>query len=264
MTAVTSTTNGQRARMSLWRLEWLRLIRTPRAIALAVVYLLIGLIEPVATKYENQLIGNHVGNGIRVYLPPPTPADGLNGYISEATLIGLILVVTLAAGALGFDARKGLAIFLRTRSTSIWRLIAPRCTVITVAAGAAYLLGTLAAWYETNLLIGPLPASGMLGGILCGIVYLAFAVATAALAASLVRSTVAITGTTLVILLALPVLGTIHALDPYLPSTLVNAPVQLVNGTWTLAHFLPVLGVSAAASASALAFAGTRLRTREI
>lgn len=260
----TGTSTGRAARMNLWRLEWLRLTRTPRAVALTVVYLLIGLVEPVATKYENQLIGSHVGNGIRVYLPPPTPADGLNGYISEATLIGLILVVTLAAGALGFDAHKGLAIFLRTRSTGIWGLIAPRYTVITAAAATAYLLGTLAAWYETNLLIGPLPAGRMLDGILCGAVYLAFAVATTALAASLVRSTVAITGTALVILLALPILATIHPLTPYLPSTLVNAPVQLVNGTWPLTHFLPVLAITAAATAGALALAVRRLRVREI
>lgn len=97
-----------------------------------------------------------------------------------------------------------------------------------------------------------------------GTVYLAFAIATTALAASLVRSTVAITGTTLATLLALPILGTIHAVDPYLPSALVNAPVQLVDGTWTLTHFLPALAITAAASTGALALAITRLRTREI
>ena len=36
--------------MSLWRLEWLRLVRTPRALALGAVYLSFGLIEPVLTK----------------------------------------------------------------------------------------------------------------------------------------------------------------------------------------------------------------------
>lgn len=259
---MTDTTSP--ARMSLWRLEWLRLTRTPRAIALAIVYVLIGLVEPVATKYENQLIGNHVGNGVRVYLPPPTPADAVNGYVSEATLIGLILVVALAAGALGFDSRQGLATFLRTRSTGTRQLVAPRFTVIAAAAATAYLLGSLAAWYETNLLIGPLPAGGVFAGILCGTLYLVFAVSITALAASLVRSTVTITGTTLVILLALPLLGTIHPIDPYLPSALVNAPVQLVNGTSTLAHFLPVVGITAAAGAGALTLAVARLRAREI
>jgi ABC-2 type transport system permease protein len=52
----------------------------------------------------------------------------------------------------------------------------------------AYLLGTLAAWYETDLLIGSLPVPGMFAGILCGAAYLVFAVSLTALAASMARS----------------------------------------------------------------------------
>src|SRR5215469_16151436 len=137
--------------MTLWRLEWLRLTRTPRALALALVFLVIGLIEPVATKYENRLLG-HVGGGIKVTLPPPTPADGLNSYVSEATLIGLILTVAFTAAALSFDTRQGLATFLRTRASGMWQLVAPRFAVNAGAAAVAYLLGTLGAWYETQLL----------------------------------------------------------------------------------------------------------------
>ena len=99
-------------RMSLWRLELLRLTRTPRALALALVFLVIGLIEPVATRYENRLLG-HVGR-VRISLPPPTPADGLNSYVSEVTRTSLILVA-FTAEAMTFDAHHGLATFLRTR-----------------------------------------------------------------------------------------------------------------------------------------------------
>ena len=63
-------------RMSLWRLEWLRLTRTPRAIALGAIFLFIGFIEPVATKYENDLI-SRVAHGPKITLPPPTAADGI-------------------------------------------------------------------------------------------------------------------------------------------------------------------------------------------
>src|SRR5215469_5853039 len=138
--------------MSLWRLEWLRLVRTPRALALGAVFLAVGLIEPVVTKYESKIFA-HVGNGVRISAPPPTAADGLNSYVSEALLVGLILVVVLAASALTFDSSQGRAIFLRTRVRSTWQLIAPRVAVNAVAAAVAYLLGTLAAWYETRLLL---------------------------------------------------------------------------------------------------------------
>jgi ABC-2 type transport system permease protein len=99
------------------------------------------------------------------------------------------VVVVIAAGAFTFDAHHGLAIFLRTRVTGFWQLIAPRFTVNAAAAALAYVLGALAAWYETSLLIGAPAAGGMLAAMLCGAVYLGYAVAasTAALAAAVLR-----------------------------------------------------------------------------
>jgi ABC-2 type transport system permease protein len=252
-------------RMSLWRLEWLRLIRTPRALSLGAVYLAIGLIEPVATRYASALLA-HVGNGAVVHLPKPTPAEALSSYVSEATLIGLIVLVSVAASAYGFDARPGLATFFRTRVTGMWQLMAPRFTAYAVAGAAAYLVGTLAAWYETRLLIGSLPLGGLLAGLLCGAVYLAFAVAVTAFAASLTKTTVASVGITLGILLALPLLADVHPISNWVPSALIGAPADLVASPpmYGLVHFLPALGVSAAAGALALAAAVQQLRRREI
>ena len=249
--------------MSLWRLEWLRLVRTPRAISLAALFVAVGLIEPVVTKYESKIFA-HVGNRVRISAPTPTAADGMNSYVSEVLLVGLILVVVLAASALTFDASQGRAIFLRTRVASTWQLIAPRAAVMAGAAAVAYLLGTLAAWYETTLLIGSLSASRVLAGVVCGAIYLAFAVAVTALAASLARSTIATAGFALMILLALPILGAVHAIARCLPSALVNAPVDLVNGTHQFGYFWPAFAVTAVAIAANIATAVRRLNAREV
>jgi ABC-2 type transport system permease protein len=249
--------------MSLWRLEWLRLVRTPRAIALCAVFLFFGLVEPVVTRYQQDLIG-HVSHGARIQLPPPTPADGLSSYVSDATFLGLVLVVATAAAALCFDSRPGLATFLRTRVGSMRELVLPRFALTAGAAVVAYLLGTLGAWYETVVLIGSLPAGGMLGGMLCGAVYLAFAVAVTALAAAMVRSVVGAVGIALAILVALPIVGALDDVGRWLPSALADAPVSLVNGTDQLPHFGPALAASAVASVAVLAAATVRLRRREI
>ncbi len=249
--------------MSLWRLEWLRLTRTPRAIAICAVFLFIGFIEPVATNYENDLI-SHLGHAARISLPPPTPADGLNSYVAEITLVGLIVVVALAAGALCFDTRHGLSTFLRTRVNGMWQLVVPRFAVSAGAAVVAYVLGTLGAWYETQVLIGALQAGAVFGGMLCGVVYMIFAVALTALAASLVRSVVGTIAATLAILVVLPIASVWHAISDWLPSALVNGPVDLAGGTQHLWHFAPALTVSVAASAAALTVAVRRLSTREI
>jgi len=249
--------------MNLWRLEWLRLVRTPRAISLGAVFLAIGMIEPLVTKYESRLFA-HVGNGVRIIAPAPTAAGGLNSYVSEAMLVGLILVVVLAAGALTFDASQGRAIFLRTRVASTWQLIAPRVAVTAAAAAVAYLLGTLAAWYEATLLLGTLPATRVLAGAACGAVYLAFAVTVTAFAASFARSTIATAGIAFVILLALPVVGTVHVLARWLPSALVSAPADVVSGAHQLGYFWPALVTAATAAAAGLAIAVRRLNAREI
>src|SRR5215468_6734972 len=175
----TATARLARPRMNLWRLEWLRLIRTPRALALGAVFVFFGLLEPVLTRYQSQVF-QHGGTG-------------------------LIVVVVVAAGAFTFDSRHGLATFLRTRITSFWQLLAPRFAVNAAAAAIGYLLGTLAAWFETDLLIGAPPAGAMLGGMLCGAVYLAYAVAVTALAATIVRGTLGTVGIALGALFLLPI-----------------------------------------------------------
>jgi ABC-2 type transport system permease protein len=222
-------------RMNLWWLEWLRLTRTPRALALGAVFTFFGLLEPVVTRYQSQIF-RRVGNGVQISFPPVTPAAGVSSYVSELGGIGLIVVVVIAAGAFTFDAHHGLATFLRTRVASMWQLVLPRFTVNAAAAAIAYGLGTLAAWYETDLLIGSLPAARVLAGIVCGAAYLAFAVAMTALAASMARGTLATVGITLVVLLVLPIAGTLRPIDDWLPSTLATAPVDLLNGTQPLSH----------------------------
>ena len=104
----------------------------------------------------------------------------------------------------------------------------------------------------------------MLAGTLCGAAYLAFAVAMTALAASMVRGTLATVGVTLVVLLVLPIAGTLRRIDNWLPSTLANAPVDLLDGTQQLSHYRPTFGVTVAVGAAALAIAVVRLRGREI
>jgi hypothetical protein len=75
---------------------------------------------------------------------------------------------------------------------------------------------------------------------------------------------VATAAVALAVLLALPIAGTWHVIDNWLPSALVNDPFTLLTGPHDLVHYLPALGVAVAASAAALAVAVVRLRAREI
>jgi len=248
--------------MTCWKLERLRMTRTPRAIALAGTYVFFGLLGPVTAKYLQDIV-NRFQSGVQVILANPVPKDGIANYISQISQTGLVVVIVITAGALTFDARRGLSTFLRTRATSMWQLITPRFTVSAAAAVAAYTLGTLAAWYETALLLGPLPPGAVLEGLLCGSVYLIFAVSVATAAASLARSTLGTVGIALGILLALPLLGMAGPLHAWLPSTLVTAPVALL-GSATLGGYLPALAIATISTPLLLTAATFQLKRRDV
>jgi ABC-2 type transport system permease protein len=260
--ALDRRTRRQRVTMTLWRLEWLRMVRTPRALILLAVYVSVGLLSPVLARYMSALL-KLAQSRITITARPPIPADGIAEYVGQSGQTGLIVVVVIATGALAFDSRRGVSIFLRTRATNMWALMLPRYVVPTAFAVTACLLGTLAAWYETALLIGPLPPRAVLAGLLCQAVYLVFAVAVVAAAASITRTALGTVGLSLgTLLFALPLAGTLGAVHDWLPSTLMSAPVDLL-GTAQLADYAPALAAAISASPLLLTLAVIRLHRRE-
>ena len=68
--------------LSAWRVEWLRLIRTRRLLALAVVFVFFGLTEPLLARYLGDILKSTASNGgqhITIIVPPATPTIATPG-----------------------------------------------------------------------------------------------------------------------------------------------------------------------------------------
>ncbi|MGI5246597.1 hypothetical protein [Dactylosporangium sp. CA-139066] len=249
--------------MTLWRLEWLRLIRTRRLVVLLGVYLFFGLTGPLTARYISEILSSLGTEGVRMEFPDPRPADGIAQFIGNVSQIGLLVVVLVAASALAFDARREMAVFLRTRIPGVGAVVVPAYVVTTGGAVGALLLGSLAAWYETAVLLGGLPVARMFAGIGFGAVFLGFVVALVALVAAVARGVLATAGITLGVLLALALLGNFGGLGRWLPTSLSGALTDLVRGT-APTHYLPATGITVALTIAALAGAVWFGRRREI
>ena len=215
--------------MTLWRVEWARLVRTRRVVVLLAVFAFFGAAGPVLAKYTPDIV-KRAGGNITIIAPPPVPADGIANFVSNGLQIGLIVVIVVSAGALAVEARPGLAVFYRTRVRRRSDLVLPRYTVVTAATVCAYIVGALFAWYETAVLLGRLPAGRMVAGALLVCLYLVFAVAVVAAAATFVRGTLAVVGLTLGVLLGLPALAGLARVTQWVPSYLAGAQDGLVRG----------------------------------
>ena len=253
--------------MSVLRLEWLRLWRTYRLTILVVVFAFFGLLGPLTAAYLPEIVSlasQSEDLGAAIEFPDPVPSDGIAQYVGNISQIGLIAVAAIAALALAVDARPGLAAFYRTRQPAARSWIVPRWLATSLAAGVAWTIGLVAAVYETVLLIGPLPIGGMVVGWATWVLYLAFAVAVAALAAGVVRSTVAVTAVTVGLLIGMALVGLIPPVGEWLPSHLVGAPAALAAGASEGSEYIRAAVVTVVATAAALVGASALVRRREL
>jgi len=215
--------------MTIWRLEWLRLTRTRRLLALLAVYLFFGFTSPALARYMSELL-ERFGSGVQIVAPTPTAIDGFVTFTSNANQIGLLVFALVVSSAVAVDAQREMAVFLRTRVGSYRDLLVPKWSVAVAAGVAAYLAGVVACWYGTAILLGSVDALGVVVGAACGALFLAFVGAVAAAVGARLHSAVTTAVTTLAIVLGLGLVGTFRTVGDWLPSSLLGALTTLASG----------------------------------
>lgn len=214
--------------MSLWRLSWYRLSRTARLWTLIGLYAFFGVLGPITARYLAEILAS--AGGLDVNVPDPTPLDGMVQFISNAGQLGVLAIVVVAAGAVAVDAKPEWGAFLRTRVRRRSDLVVPGAAVTAAAAIGATVLGTAIAWVGTEILLGSLDPGRMLVGIVLSALYVVFVVAVTAASAALTRSTLSTVLVAVGLLLALPVLALLRPIEPWVPSELLGAPVEILAG----------------------------------
>ncbi len=248
--------------MTLWRVELLRLWRTGRVWIILGIYVLFGVLGPLGARYLPEII-ERFGGGIEVVVPEPTALDGMGQFTSNAGQLGLLAVLAVAAAALAFDARPEWAAFLRTRAGSVRALVVPRVVASAAAATLGLTAGSVVAALLTGVLIAPVPGDALVWGIVLGALYLTFAVAVVALAASIARQTMGTVLLSVGVLLVLPVLQLLPVLEDWVPSRLLGATTELLAGG-APGDLLPAVAVTVLLVPALLLVAERRLARREL
>lgn len=248
--------------MTLWRLEWLRLVRTRRLVALVGVFAFFGMLGPFTARYMPEII-KHAGGKVKVIVPPPVPADGITQFLSNAEQIGLLVVVLVASAALAFDSQRESAIFLRTRVTRLSAIVVPKVVVNMAACVGAFVVGAGLAWYETAVLLGGLPVARLLAGVGLVALYLVFVIAVVALVASVVSSVVTTAMSALGVVAVIGIVESLGVLRRWLPSHLVGSMTGLLNGA-AITDYLPAVVVTVVLAAVSLWGSGRLLARRDV
>jgi ABC-2 type transport system permease protein len=248
--------------MSPWRLERLRLLRTRRLVVLIALFVVLGFGGPVLVHYLPELVKGSTANGVKLVLPEPKPADGIQNFANNISSLGTLVVVIVTAASLSVDANPVLAIFYRTRVRTAARLIVPRFITVMAASVVALALGTLGAWYETSVLIGRVPFGPLAVGFLLEALWLLFVGSTVALFSSVVRSVTGVVGLAVGLLLALALLESLPSALSWMPTRLAQSASDLIGQS--AGDIWHAVVIAAAASILLFAITVSRLGRREI
>ena len=248
--------------MTLWRVEWLRLIRTRRLWIIVGVWALFGVLGPLSARYLPEIVERY-GGDMQVQIPTPTAVDGMGQFLSNAGQLGILAILAVTAGALCFDAKPDWAAFLRTRTSSTRQLVVPRVAWSSIGAIAGLVAGTALAAVLTAVLIEAPDVVDVVVGTAFASLYLVFVVAVVALAASLVRQTITVVLLAVGALIVLPILQLIGPIEPWLPSKLLGATTDLLTGTPTT-ELLKATATTVVLVPALLAWAIRRLDRREL
>lgn len=249
--------------MNLWSIERLRFTRTQRWVPVLAVFGVFGVTGPVVARYLQALVRRSGGSRIRIIAPPPIPADAVRSFLGNAQQFGVLAVTIIAAGAMAFDARPEMAMFLRTRVRGTIRLLVPKFVTNAIVAAGGFAVGIAIAWVLTAALIGRLPAAAMLEGTALWALYLAFVVALVGLTAATVRSQLAAVLVAVGSLIALGVAGAFPQARDWVPTALAGALSSLIAGV-PLSRFLPAILITCAATPALLVVAARLLDRREL
>ena len=207
------------------RVETQRLTRSGLLLGLVAVFAFFGLSGPALALYMPQILGAATGTDqLMIEAAEATPADGIMLFNQSAMQLGLILAVAVAITALAWDARPGTSIFYRTRVPHLTRLMLPRFIIDCLMVVVSYAVALLVAAGLTEVFIGPLDGRLLVSVGVASAVYLVMAMSLGYLVMALTRRTAAAIAGATVLILMLPLLSSVAALTPWVPTTLVASP----------------------------------------
>ncbi|MBN2358975.1 MAG: ABC transporter permease subunit [Deltaproteobacteria bacterium] len=252
--------------LPLLRKELRELLRTYRALVVAVAFVIVGLGSPLAAKLTPRLLSSLASDptgGVELVLTrEPSTNDALFQYHKNLALLP-VLVILLAMGSLSSERRRGTAQLVLTKPISrraylLAKLIAP---------GALYLAGIAVAGggclLYTWLLFGAVDVGGF---ILLNLLYLLalwFYLAVTVLASAALDSAIAAGGVGLAAFALCGLLGSFDRIGRYSPGGLFNAALALVRGT-DRAGLVPSLVATALLIAVCAAIADRVLEHQEL
>lgn len=209
----------------LFQKEWMELIRHYKWLWVPLVFLLLGISQPITMKFLPDILAStgSLPEGTMIQLPTPTSGEILGQVLSQFNTVGILLLVLATMGTISSEVRSGVAGAILTKPVSPASYLAAKWAAAMCLTIPAFSIGYAGAWYYTVQLFEPISAFVVLTAAIVALGWFCFIVTLAVVMSLWLASGAAAAFSTLAIAL---LFGLINLLwkDSYLlnPSKLIE------------------------------------------
>ena len=123
--------------------------RTSRLLILIVIFLILGLMNPLLAKLTPEIIKMTIGEEVAKTIDNPTSLDSWTQFFKNFTQIGLIVLALMFSGIVSNEVSKGTLINLVTKGLQRWIVIVSKLISLIIQWTLCLLLSFLVTWSYT-------------------------------------------------------------------------------------------------------------------
>ncbi|MDD4297838.1 MAG: ABC transporter permease [Ruminiclostridium sp.] len=129
-----------RAYIAFSKKEFMESIRTYKLLIMVLVFLLFGMMSPLAAKLAPKLLETLVTDGIQIIIPEPTALDSWAQFFKNVSQMGIIVLVILFSGMMANEFNRGTLINVLTKGLQRSTVILSKFTMACVIWTFSYFL----------------------------------------------------------------------------------------------------------------------------
>jgi len=143
----------------LFRKEWLEMSRNYKIIWIPLTFILLGLLQPISSYYMPEIMKNasNLPKGTVIKIPLPSSGEVLAQTLGQFNQMGVLILVLAFMGIVSSERRSGMIKMILVKPISYTSYITAKWVSAILLSLGAVILGMLASWYYTELLIGDFP-----------------------------------------------------------------------------------------------------------
>ncbi|MEX1030165.1 MAG: ABC transporter permease subunit [Paenibacillaceae bacterium] len=231
----------------MYNKEMLEMWRSFKWLWVPLVFILLGIMQPVTTYYLPQILERAGGlpEGAVIEIPLPTGAQVMAEVVSQYSTMG-ILILVLAGMAIVAGEKQSRSIgLILVRPVPHATFITAKWAGLVTLTISSLLLGCLAGWYYTELLFDHVNVGHLMSGVLVYGFWLIFVITILVLMSTLLRGNSAVAFVTVLIAVSVSVLtGVFERWMLWSPARLTHHTSSLLVNGATGEGFLLSMGVT--------------------